>query len=147
MDVTKIITQYLREAKVMQLATVNGGQPWICTVNYAIDDAGNLYWLSLRTRRHSLELRGSAAAAVAIVKDPAVKQGLQLEGTATEVDLNDLERVHALYSERYSDKPERLEEARSTKHSAQTYYVFKPSRIQLHDEVNFPKNPQREITL
>ncbi len=131
----------------MQLATVRDGKPWVCTVNYAIDDKNNLFWLSLRTRRHSRELQNNPVTAAAIVKDPAVKRGLQLEGRAGVVSEVDLERAHALYTARYGDKPERLAEASSGEEHTHTYYIFTPSHIKLHDEVNFPDDPQQEITL
>ena len=47
------IQQYLQEAKLMHLATVSGGKPWVCSVWFAADEDMNLYWFSAVTRRHS----------------------------------------------------------------------------------------------
>lgn len=66
---------------------------------------------------------------------------------AKEVTGSDLELAHALYSERYGDKPERLAEAQSERPEVRTYYVFQPTYIVLFDEVNFPDHPRQEYNL
>lgn len=144
LNLKKLITEYLAEGKVMQLATVNNGQPWICTVNYVYDDKFNVYWMSLKTRRHSQELRNHSQAAGAIVKDPNVKRCLHFTGIAKELSGADLEIAHKLYSEIYGDKPQRLAEAQSPDPDTRTYYVLEPNYIVLFDEVNFPDNPRQE---
>ncbi len=147
MDVKKLISEYLNEAKVMQLATVNNGRPWVCTVNYVFDENWNLYWLSLRSRRHSQELTHHREVAGAIVKDPSIKRGLQFEGMAFEVKGEELTKIHNLYAQSYGDKPGRLAEAQSEDASKRTYYGLEPSLFVLYDEVNFPENPRQELKL
>jgi uncharacterized protein YhbP (UPF0306 family) len=146
MELQKIIDNYLQEANIMQLATVKDGRPWLCTVTYVADDSHNLYWCSSKASRHSQELSADPAVAVAIVKDPSVKQGLQAEGVATPVAAADLETVHRLYCNRYGDKPERLVEAQSNEPHARTYYVVRLTSIKMHDEVNFPHSPQQFLS-
>lgn len=143
----KLIDDYLKDAKVMQFATSVDGQPWICTVNYIPDLNWNLYWMSMRTRRHSVELKSNSKASVAIVKDPNIKRGLQMEGLAYELEKDELVKAHQLYGERYGQKDERLKEAQSNEPNIRTYYVFRPSAIVLFDEVNFPDNPRQELSL
>lgn len=147
MDLKRLIGEYLADAKLMQLATLDNGQPWVCSVNYVHDAEWNLYWLSLRSRRHSRELLGYSKVAGAIIKDPSVKRGLQFEGVAREVDSQELLRVHELYCESYGNKPERLAEARSGKQNSRTYYALKLTNVVLYDEVNFPADPRREYKL
>ncbi len=83
--IRKIIKDYLKEAKMMQLATVSGGKPWVCNVWFAADNDLNIYWFSSITRRHSEEVMNDPHVAAAIClpltpADPA--RGIQLEGTA-----------------------------------------------------------------
>lgn len=147
MDLKALIQNYLRSAKVMQLATVENGKPWVCTVNFAVDDNLNLYWMSLRTTHHSQHLKNSSQVAGAIVKDPAVIQGLQFEGSAAEVSEKELDSVNEIYEQRYGHKPERLEEAKSNNSSVRGFYKVKPSKFVLFDKLNFPDNPRQEFVL
>lgn len=131
----------------MQLATANNNQPWVCTVNYVFDNSWNLYWFSLRSRRHSTELQKNPKTAITIVKDSWIKCAIQMEGTAREVEHTDLDRIHDLYSRQYEDKQKRLDEAKSGRLDARTYYVFKPTKIILFDEINFPDHPSQEYKI
>ena len=133
--------EYLHKGKLMQLATVHNGKPWICTVNYVHDQTHNLYWISMRNSRHSVELAREQTIAVAVVADPITKQGLQMEGTACEVTGADVTRVHRLYAAKYEDKPERLAEARSSAPDKRAYYKFVPRSIKIVDITNAPGNP------
>lgn len=105
-----LIKEYLDSKKDMQLATVANGKPWICTVYFVYDDDFNLYWTSGRSRQHSLEILKDSNAAVTIVRDTERKQALQISGNAFEVANGDLERVHALYQNRYGKKDYDLDE-------------------------------------
>jgi uncharacterized protein YhbP (UPF0306 family) len=143
----KFIDEYMAKGKIMQLATVGDNGPWICTVNYANDADGNIYWMSMRRTRHSVEVEQNTRAAVAIVLDPERKMGLQLTGRASRVDDDNLEQVHNLYSAKYGGKPERLAEARSASLDVRTYYVFRPDSAKMHDQVNFPTGPQQFVDM
>lgn len=81
-----IIRDGLAKMQLMQLATVAGDTPWICTVHFIEDEELNLYWLSLPSRRHSQELVSNPKVAVTIaVKDEMPVIGIQAEGQAGEV--------------------------------------------------------------
>lgn len=144
MDIKQLITDYLQEARLMQVATVKYGKPWVCTVNFAVDEDFNLYWMSLRSTHHSQQLAHSPSVAGAIVKDPTRIQGIQFEGTAQEVTGEELDRVNAIYQARYGDKPERLQEAKSNDPSVRGYYKIIPTKLVLFDKINFPDNPRQE---
>jgi uncharacterized protein YhbP (UPF0306 family) len=78
-----LIKKYLSKSRMMQIATVDNGQPWICTVYYVEDEDLNLYWLSLPTRRHSQEIEKHNKIAIAVpVKFDKPVVGIQAEGTA-----------------------------------------------------------------
>lgn len=146
-DLKQLVVEYIQSNKVMELATERDGQPWVSTVNYVSDSGLNLYWLSLRSRRHSLELKGNGRVAAGITQDPHVKRCLHVEGDATEVKPQDIEKIHQLYCSTYGDKPERLADAKSADPNRRTYYVLKPRLFVLYDEVNFPDNPRQELKL
>jgi uncharacterized protein YhbP (UPF0306 family) len=147
MDVQKLIQEYLDTTKAMQIATVRDGQPWLCTVYFAADEKFNLYWSSLKSRRHSQEIASHAQVAATIVKDTEHKQALQIVGEAFEVSGEELERVDAIYSAKLGHKPERLAEIRSGGVGSRAYYKLAPSAISLWDEINFPDAPKQEYTL
>ncbi len=147
MDLRKLIQEYYRDNRHMQLATVSNGQPWICTVYYATDNDFNLYWTSRRSRQHSIEISTDPKAAVTIVKDIERKQALQIIGSAYEVDNNDILRVHKLYQEKFGQEDYDIEEMKSRNPDGRAYWVFKPSVISLWDEVNFPDNPKQIFEL
>lgn len=56
MDIEKIIREYITKTVHMSLATVRDNKPWVCEVHFAYDNDLNLYFRSLKSRRHSLEI-------------------------------------------------------------------------------------------
>lgn len=147
MDLKKIIKDYLQEARVMQVATVKDGKPWICTLNFSADNQWHLFWVSHRSTRHSQEIRNFPEVAGTIVKDLGTIQGIQFEGLAEEISGNDVLYANEVFTKRYGDNPERLAEAQSTNESQRAFYKITVTRVVLFDKVNFPDNPRQEITL
>lgn len=131
----------------MQLATVKDGNPWICTVYFVADDDFNLYWMSARERQHSQEITSNPKVAVTIVHDTERKQALQITGNAYEVEDNDIELAHGLYTAKFGPKEYDLEGMKRHDPTGRAYWVFKPSSISLWDEVNFPDSPKQHYTL
>lgn len=153
MDLKKLIDEYLKEAKLMQLATAKDNQPWVASVWYAHDDNFTLYFISKHHRRHSGELKDNSKVAGAIVvphEDLGVKvKGIQFEGEASEVSLVELPKAFELYLKRFPKATDYLKSiqdiiADMTDHRL---YKIKPSKIVLFDEVNFPDDPRQELDL
>lgn len=99
-DLEKAIKSYLKDAKMMQLATASpDGRPWICNVWFAADKDMNIYWISSTNRRHSIEIAANprVAASICLVREPSESDrgALQIEGTAEQVT-NPLEIARAL---------------------------------------------------
>ena len=147
MDLRKLVKEYYAGNKHMQLATVSNGQPWICTVYFVADEDFNLYWMSARERQHSIEIAHDSKVAITVVRDTERKQALQIVGNAYEVANEDLERVHELYQSKFGQKDYDLEEIKQHKPTGRAYWVFKPTKISLWDEVNFPDSPKQIFEL
>lgn len=148
MDIKGLLKKYLREARLMQLATVSEGKPWLSTVYFVADGDMNIYWLSLPGRRHSQELAKNPVAAIAIaVKDDKPVIGIQAQGEVELVkDASVVEEVMGPYIEKYRTGNDFLElfVARNNQHEM---YRFSARNIILFDEVDFPDQPRQVIDL
>lgn len=141
MNVENLINQYLRQGNLMQIATLNSDQPWICTVYYVGDELQNLYWLSLPSTRHSRELQANPKIAIAIaIKSDKPVIGLQAEGMATTVSaLGQIDSVMQQYTAKYKAGKEFYGNFVAGKNH-HLLYKFIPSKFNLFDETNFDKN-------
>ena len=74
----ELLQQYFSENTLMQLATINNGQPWLCNVYFVTDEENNIYWTSTKARRHSKEILKDPNSACTIVYDSKRKQALQM---------------------------------------------------------------------
>lgn len=148
MDPLELIRQYLPKGRMMQIATVSGDQPWICTVYFVEDDDLNLYWLSLPTRRHSQEIAAHSKVAVAVpIKFDKPVTGIQAEGFAEPVtDKQTIADIMRRYVDRYNSGQQfyDLFVAGQNQH---VLYKFTPSKYVLFDEVTFPDDGRKEINL
>lgn len=148
MDPLELIRGYLPQGRMMQIATVSGDQPWICTVYFVEDDDLNLYWLSWPTRRHSQEIAAHNKVAVAVpIKFDKPVTGIQAEGTAAVVtDKQVIASVMKRYAERYGSGRQFYDRylAGENQH---VLYRFTPTKYVLFDEVTFPNDGRKEISL
>lgn len=151
-DARALIEQYLGEAKLMSIATSKGNRPWVASVWYVHDKDWNLYFISRKSTRHSIELKGNSHVAGTITKPHTIGsgekvRGLQFEGTARACTWKELKMASDLYVKKYR-RAERipLSMLRMAKFIA-TYYVIKPKSIVLFDEINFPKEHRQEVRL
>ena len=143
--VEKLVKEYLAEKRMMQIASVNGDQPWICTVYFVADEHQNLYWLSLPKRRHSQEIKKNNKVAIAIpVKFDKPVIGIQTEGVAEVVaDSEVVKVVMEKYVEKYGQGKDFYDNfvAGKMEHSL---YKFTPKRFALFDEVHFSTGDPQE---
>lgn len=148
MDASEYIKKYLSESKYMQLATVVGNNPWVCTLHFVTDEDANIYWLSLPTRRHSEEIAGNNHVAIAVaVKTDMPVVGVQAEGTAEIVtNIDTITKVMNLYVERHGTGKTFVDRVVQGIDNHKMYKLT-PKRFQLFDEFNFPKQPPKEWVL
>src|SRR5665213_2243900 len=85
MDVEKAVREYIDKSVHMSLATSSDNAPWVCEVHFAYDENLNIYFRSLKSRRHSKEIAKNNKVAGDIIDkygvgDPVV--GVYFEGKA-----------------------------------------------------------------
>ncbi len=147
-----LVREYLDEAKLMQIATAKENRPWVASVWYVNDDKLNLYFISRRARRHSLEIKENENVAGAIVVPHTVGsgekvRGLQFEGTARECKGKEIEKAKEIYIEKYSSAEIIPTEKLKDPKFIASFYMIKPKMFVLFDEVNFPNEPRQELWL
>lgn len=147
MNLRNLAREYLDTMKLMQLATINNGQPWICSVYFVTDDNFNLYWMSARERQHSQEILSNPNVAITVVKDAERKQALQIVGQVYEVTDKELRTVHELYTAKFGPNDYDLDEIKKYLPQGRAYWVFKPTKMSFWDEVNFPDAPKQQVSL
>ena len=149
-DLRKLIEEYLREVKLMQLATVRDGQPWVCNVWFAADEDLNIYWFSSTTRRHSSEVLedNRVAAAFALPHTPQdMPRGLQVEGVAEPLTKKaDVEKAISVYAGRIFPQ-EQIDKFMKDKSKPHQFYRIHPTLFVLFDMVNFPDESRQEYRL
>jgi uncharacterized protein YhbP (UPF0306 family) len=148
MEPLELIRSYLPYGRVMQVATVNNDQPWICSVYYVEDNDMNLYWLSFPTRRHSLEIAKHNKIATTIpIKHDRPVIGIQAEGAAEAVaDKELIAEVMERYVQRHNAGG-RFYDRFDAGENQHVLFRFTPVSYVLFDEVTFPDNGRHEVAL
>ena len=153
MDLKKLIKEYLKEANLMQIASVKGNKPWVATVWFAHDDRFNLYFISRNTRRHCREIARNPFVAGSIVKPHKTlgdkTRGLQFEGRCSEVKGRELIKSFAIFARRFPKVTKFILSPKEIIDGVTDHHLYKvvPSSIVLFDEVNFPDQSRREYKL
>jgi len=147
-EVKKLITDNLNQTKMMQIATISDGKPWICNVWFVTDDDLNIYWLSSTKVRHSQAISIDPNVAIAFYKfqqpsDPSVA-GVQMEGTAEILtDQEDIEKAIQLYSERIFGL-DMIKQFMSSPYEPRRFYRAKASRFIVLDTAFSQEDPYHE---
>jgi len=148
MDGKQLIKQFLKDARVMQLATVKDNKPWVCNVHFYADEENNLYWISTPARRHSEEIKDNANVAAAIkvhedTPDEMYVIGISIEGTAELLTEEETKVIGRRYVEKLKKAPTLVEDILSGK-NPHKFYRLKQTNIVLFDTKNFPDQPRQE---
>lgn len=147
-DLKELISEYLKEAKLMQIATSLDGQPWVCSVWFAADKDLNIYWFSSAVRRHSKEVLINPKVSGAIVlpqtpDDPP--RGIQFSGEARLLkDEAEIDKAVSYYAGRIFSK-DKIKEFMEDTGNPHKFYKIKPTQFVLFDIVNFPDNSRQEL--
>lgn len=132
--IQKILTS---DILAMQLATISGNQPWICSVYFVVDKNLNIYWLSFPNRRHSQDIeRNPVVAATIVVKATQPVIGLQLKGVVHKVaDPTVVQAVMERYVAKY-DIGRKFYDHFMAGSNQHVMYRLQPELFVLRDEVN-----------
>lgn len=146
MDPKQLAKQYLQEIKIMQLATAEDNQPWVCAVHFYADDDLNLWWSSRTDRKHSQQLAGNPqASATVLVHENTPEEDYVIAVTATgtaELVKDISEEIKQAYITKL-DRPDHL----TPPANMQEFYRLKPESIVVFDTKNFLKGPRQEFSL
>jgi uncharacterized protein YhbP (UPF0306 family) len=133
-EIEKAIREYLPQTVHLSLATSKDNAPWVCEVHFAYDDDLNLYFRSLRSRRHSQEIAANPRVAGDIVVQYPLGQpviGVYFEGTAKLLGPGgEQQQAFKCVKERLKADDSILEEAKREnghqfyKITVENYYVF-----------------------
>jgi uncharacterized protein YhbP (UPF0306 family) len=151
MDVRELIKAYLRQATMMQVATVHGNKPWCSTMFFAFDEKWNLYWISKPTTKHSQHIEENLHVAGTIVmqqdsRSSATIRGLQYEGTAEMLNGDEEAMGAECYRSRFGREATFLEDIRSGNNPHKIYRI-QPVKFVLCDRLNFPDAEIQELLL
>ncbi len=98
------VCDYLEKNKLMALATVSRGVPWVANVFFAYDKNCNLFFFSKEDTRHCRYIKENTKVAVGIHqfwgRSFSVK-GLQLTGHANKIVGKEFTRLFPIYLRRY----------------------------------------------
>ncbi len=137
----KLAAEYLQVGRVMQIATLQNGQPRVNSVYYVVrSDNKAIYWVSEPRRRHSRALESNPSAGAAIViRSEAPVAGLQLTGVAAKVtDLAEIKESARLYSEKYDGVGGQLYERIVAGTNKNKLYRLDIDALEIFDDENFP---------
>jgi uncharacterized protein YhbP (UPF0306 family) len=116
MDVEKVIREYIDKSIHMSLGTSRDNKPWVCEVHFVYDDRLNLYFRSLKSRRHSQDIALNPNVAGNIVKQHTVDEyphAIYFEGSASLVDDEQKrQKLFGLFKDRLNANEDILEEAK-----------------------------------
>lgn len=146
MDPKELSRKSLQEINILQLATAENNNPWICTVHFYADDQLNLYWVSRTDRKHSKQIAENPFASATMV----VHENTPSENYVISVTLSGkaelLADVPAGIREAYVaklNKPPNMLPDQNDPDNLQEFYRLTPSEVVLFDTKNFLKAPRQ----
>jgi uncharacterized protein YhbP (UPF0306 family) len=133
-NLEQIVRENIDKTIHMSLATTRDNKPWVCEVHFAYDDNLNIYYRSLKSRRHSREIELNPNVAGNIVRQHMLDEyplGVYFEGTAKLLEVGE-EQHHAfeLLRDRVHAAGNALEDAAKEdghkfyKITVENWYVF-----------------------
>jgi uncharacterized protein YhbP (UPF0306 family) len=116
MDVEKIVREYIDRTPHLSLGTVSDNKPWVCEVHFTYDEKLNLYFRSIKSRRHCQEIASNPNVAGNIVKQHQLGEyphGIYFEGTAKIIEDNDeINKVFSYFQSKLGADERILEDAK-----------------------------------
>lgn len=151
MNPQDLVKRYLPQVNIMQLATIDDGKPYLCTVHYYSDDDLNFYWISRSNRNHSQHIvKDPSVAAYVLVHENTQQEnfviGISIVGTAELFSSQASKSIREAFIKKHNKPSDYLDNVGS-ENDPEQFYRIKPSKIILFDNQNFPDEPRQEIKL
>lgn len=129
-DLRSLVQEVLRDGFVANLGVSDASGPWVTPVVYVLDDAFDLYWISIKDCQHSRAIAGNPriAAAVIATHDTDQERALQMSGTVVRIEGPMLELEQRLQAKRGLPAPKWRGEILSDGYE---WYRFTPDRFEL----------------
>lgn len=116
-NLEQIVREHITKSLHMSFATAKDNKPWVCELHFTFDDALNLYFRSLPTRRHSVELAENPYVSGNIVKQHEADEyphAIYFEGTARRCDdESEYPAIYELFKRRLGSAESVIEEAKT----------------------------------
>lgn len=142
----KSIRYILESNELCSLATVtpqedNASQAHIATAFYVFDEDFQIYVFTPPETDHGKNLEENNSIALAIYDSNQEwtdkKQGLQIFGTAAQIQRDNVERVFDLYKSRYPGVKQFAESSEEVYDLDSRFFEISPHRIKIFDEPTF----------
>lgn len=151
MDIQTLYRDYVKNIKLMQLATTRNNQPWLCNVWFVMDENDHVYWISRDTRRHSQEIHDNPYVSCTFHQwfDGGLGQAGQaliMAGHAEKLSGDACKKPYELYAARYPKILEFQTEQEFLQDQGDHYfYKLTPQEIVWWDEKNFPDQSRQKF--
>ncbi|WP_238019282.1 pyridoxamine 5'-phosphate oxidase family protein [Dactylosporangium sp. AC04546] len=152
-DVRELLIAYVREAKVMQLSTLDeDGAPYVNNLWFASAfGPDRLYFISRPTRVHSENIRARPRVAGAVLSielvDPSHPvRGVTFAGTAAELPTMGIDEAVAVYAGRWPTTARAIDPERLASGAAHhRVYEVTVTSWTLYDEEHFRADPRQPV--
>lgn len=132
-ELVELIKEILRDSRELILATSENNIPWVAVLVFGHDENFNLYWISDKDTKHSLQLETNPKVAATVTKEPTGNgqdKGLQIEGEARVLrDEEILSAAREYFAKRGSPKLPKTQEEANTLAEGRSWYVLKPAKF------------------
>jgi uncharacterized protein YhbP (UPF0306 family) len=133
-NIEQVIREYLPGVVHMSLATSNNNVPWISELHFMYDADLHIYFRSLPSRRHSLDIKENPNVSGNVIKQHTIGEkvrGVYFEGKAELIENVTMQsESYKAFTKRFGPNKDVLEEANTEnghkfyKITVENYYVF-----------------------
>ena len=129
-DLKSLVHEVLRDGFALNLGVSDASGLWIAPVVYVLDDAFDLYWISIADCQHSRAIAENPkiAAVVIATRDTDKERALQMSGKAMRIEGAILELEQRLQAKRGLPAPQSPGEILTDGYE---WYRFTPDRFEL----------------
>lgn len=140
-DIKVLIKEVLEKGYLMSLATHDDGGVWVSDVIFVHDDDLNIYWMSDPETRHSKAIvhQNKVAGTITVNNPGEDNLGIQFGGAAEKIEGSRYNLAKKHYAKRRKPEPKETDDVLD----GDSWYMLKPSKIELINETLFGFNKQR----